>query len=199
MPIAPFTVVNLVAGAVRVSISDYLAHTPRPAPGDHHHVVARRSFGPIIREPTLSNSLAVLRNTGCGLDSDLAGFAAAVAAKEEAALVAAARGNLRVLTWNIHRGIGSHGLYDLLPIAHLVAQHDPDIIALQEVNSRGYENTSGAPIKLLAKSLGEHVAAEAHDCGSRRSLWPCTHQPLATAAAEAPRYLRAASRTAMRH
>jgi len=72
--------------------------------------------------------------------------------------VAAAGGNLRVLTWNIHRGIGSHGLYDLVPIAHLVAQHDPDIIALQEVDSRGYENTSGAPIKLLAESLGEHVA-----------------------------------------
>lgn len=70
----------------------------------------------------------------------------------------AGKGNLRILTWNIHRGIGNHGVYDLLPIARLVAGHNPDIVALQEVDSRGQDKSANTPIRLLSESLGEHVA-----------------------------------------
>jgi len=46
-------------------------------------------------------------------------------------------GVIRVLTWNIHRGVDRRGRYDLRPIVQLVRRHDPDIVALQEIDSRG--------------------------------------------------------------
>jgi endonuclease/exonuclease/phosphatase family metal-dependent hydrolase len=63
---------------------------------------------------------------------------------------------IRLLTWNIHAGIGPDGRYDLDRIIALIRRHAPDIIALQEVDSRGHGVTS--PFALLATALGSHVA-----------------------------------------
>ena len=68
-----------------------------------------------------------------------------------------AAGVVRVLTWNIHRGVGRDGRYDLLPVVELVRRHDPDIVALQEIDSRGTD-LPAAPLALLTQSLGSHVA-----------------------------------------
>ncbi len=58
VPIAPFTVVNLVAGAVRVSITDYLVGTLLGLlPGIIIMSLLGDHLGRIIREPTLSDSL----------------------------------------------------------------------------------------------------------------------------------------------
>ena len=64
---------------------------------------------------------------------------------------------LRVLSWNIHGGMGPDRRYDLARIANLVASHDPDVIALQEVDSRG-RSGSQAPVCELKEALGEHAA-----------------------------------------
>jgi len=69
-----------------------------------------------------------------------------------------AAGVVRVLTWNIHRGIGRDGRYDLRPVVELVRRHDPDIVALQEIDSRGSVDLPVAPLAFLAQSLGSHVA-----------------------------------------
>jgi endonuclease/exonuclease/phosphatase family metal-dependent hydrolase len=69
-----------------------------------------------------------------------------------------AAGVVRVLTWNIHRGVGRDGRYDLLPVVELVRRHDPDIVALQEIDSRGSTDLPAAPLALLTQSLGSHVA-----------------------------------------
>lgn len=63
---------------------------------------------------------------------------------------------IRVLTWNVHAGIGPDGRYDLPRIAALVRRHQPDIVALQEVDSRGRGEVS--PFVYLAQALGSHAA-----------------------------------------
>ncbi|MFN3398985.1 MAG: endonuclease/exonuclease/phosphatase family protein [Ferrovibrio sp.] len=62
---------------------------------------------------------------------------------------------VRVLTWNVHAGIGPDGVYDLPRIAALVRRHEPDIVALQEIDSRGRGSDAFA---YMAKALGSHAA-----------------------------------------
>ena len=64
---------------------------------------------------------------------------------------------LRVLSWNIHGGIGPDRRYDLGRIVDLVARHDPDVIAFQEIDSRGRAGEN-APLAVLCEALGEHAA-----------------------------------------
>jgi endonuclease/exonuclease/phosphatase family metal-dependent hydrolase len=63
---------------------------------------------------------------------------------------------IRVMTWNIHGARTMFGKPDLSRIIGHVRGHGPDIIALQEVDSR----RCGDPLafETLAKSLGEHRA-----------------------------------------
>lgn len=63
---------------------------------------------------------------------------------------------VRVLTWNVHAGIGPDGRYDLPRIVALVRRHQPDIVALQELDSRGRGETS--PFQYLSQALGSHAA-----------------------------------------
>lgn len=41
---------------------------------------------------------------------------------------------LRVLTWNIHHGVGEDGKLDLARIAKTITDHHPDVVLLQEVD-----------------------------------------------------------------
>ena len=68
-----------------------------------------------------------------------------------------ARKHARILTWNIHRGIGLDLRYDLDRIIAAIQPHDPDIVALQEVDSRGHEPTA-LPLNKLKQVLGSHAA-----------------------------------------
>jgi endonuclease/exonuclease/phosphatase family metal-dependent hydrolase len=43
---------------------------------------------------------------------------------------------VRVMTWNIHGGVGPDGHRDLGRVVELVRRHSPDVVALQEVDSR---------------------------------------------------------------
>ncbi len=63
----------------------------------------------------------------------------------------------RILTWNIHRAIGTDLRYDLDRIIEAIRPHDPDIVALQEVDSRGKDQTN-LPLVALKKVLGSHAA-----------------------------------------
>jgi endonuclease/exonuclease/phosphatase family metal-dependent hydrolase len=63
----------------------------------------------------------------------------------------------RILTWNIHKGIGADRRYDLGRIIDLARRHEPDIVALQEVDSRGRDPTN-LPLAALKLALGSHAA-----------------------------------------
>lgn len=67
------------------------------------------------------------------------------------------RKHARILTWNIHRAIGLDLRYDLDRIIAAIQPHDPDIVALQEVDSRGHEPTA-LPLNKLKQVLGSHAA-----------------------------------------
>lgn len=56
---------------------------------------------------------------------------------------------LRVMTWNIHGGVGPDGRFDLDRIAALIARHRPDVLALQEVDTRGRGVDCLAPLQGL--------------------------------------------------
>lgn len=78
---------------------------------------------------------------------------------ESDSAAAAARRPIRLMTWNIHGGLGPDGRFDLARVVHIIRAHDPDIIALQEVDSRGRGNGPDSPFTFLASALGIHAAA----------------------------------------
>lgn len=46
------------------------------------------------------------------------------------------RSPFRLMSYNIHNGIGTDGVYDLQRIADVIADVDPDVVALQEVDDQ---------------------------------------------------------------
>ncbi len=43
---------------------------------------------------------------------------------------------VRVMTWNVHGALGRNRDFDIARVMHLVRSHQPDIVALQEIDSR---------------------------------------------------------------
>jgi endonuclease/exonuclease/phosphatase family metal-dependent hydrolase len=64
------------------------------------------------------------------------------------------------MTWNIHGGMGPDGQHDLDRVLALVRLADPDILALQEVDSRKNQGDEH-PLALLKRVLGHHGVAAA--------------------------------------
>ena len=65
---------------------------------------------------------------------------------------------VRIMTWNIHGGVGPDGRRDLERITELIKGHDPDIIALQEVDSRPRRHKPQPVFEAFAAALGSHCA-----------------------------------------
>jgi endonuclease/exonuclease/phosphatase family metal-dependent hydrolase len=62
---------------------------------------------------------------------------------------------VRVLTWNIHGALGRNRRFDLARVVDLIDRWDPQVVALQEVDSRR-DKTGENPFELLQRELGEH-------------------------------------------
>lgn len=75
---------------------------------------------------------------------------------------------LRVMSYNIHHGEGTDGVFDLERIAAVIEAQDPDLVALQEVD-RGTNRASGVDqAAVLSRLTGMHHAygaAMAYDGG----------------------------------
>jgi endonuclease/exonuclease/phosphatase family metal-dependent hydrolase len=67
---------------------------------------------------------------------------------------------MRLMTWNIHGGLGSDWRWDLKRIVEVVERHAPDIVALQEVDSRRTARAKFASpaFEYLAGAIGAHSA-----------------------------------------
>ena len=63
---------------------------------------------------------------------------------------------LRVMTWNIHGGIGPDRQFSLARITETIDRHNPDIVALQEVDSRRGTIGGRSPFELLREAVGDH-------------------------------------------
>lgn len=66
---------------------------------------------------------------------------------------------VRLMTWNIHGGIGPDRRFDLERIAAIIHRHDPDIVALQEIDTRGRGVDSLGPLKALHEDSGHWTEA----------------------------------------
>ncbi len=63
---------------------------------------------------------------------------------------------LRVLTWNIHRGVGIDFRHDIQRIVNVLDKIDADIVALQEVDLRAKSAQSIDLLKILKKQAGDY-------------------------------------------
>jgi endonuclease/exonuclease/phosphatase family metal-dependent hydrolase len=86
---------------------------------------------------------------------------------------------LRCMTWNVHRGIGPDGEYDFQRVVAVIERHGPDIIALQELDTRGVEDLEKQPLSILSKAFGLHaveartiIAPDGHYGHALLSRWP---------------------------
>jgi endonuclease/exonuclease/phosphatase family metal-dependent hydrolase len=62
----------------------------------------------------------------------------------------------RVMTWNIHGGVGPDGRFDLTRIVDTIERHRPDVLALQEVDSRRTLAPARSAFSVLREAVGEH-------------------------------------------
>lgn len=95
-----------------------------------------------------------------------------------------ARAALRFMTWNVHRGIGPDGEYDFQRIVAVIERHAPDVIALQELDTRGIEDLEKQPLSILSKAFGWHaveartiIAPDGHYGHALLSRWPIVADP----------------------
>lgn len=67
-----------------------------------------------------------------------------------------ADGTARVMTWNVHGTLGLNPRFDLARVIALVKRWQPDVIALQEVDSRRKTPDGQNPFMALREALGNH-------------------------------------------
>ncbi|HEX2216772.1 MAG TPA: endonuclease/exonuclease/phosphatase family protein [Xanthobacteraceae bacterium] len=65
-------------------------------------------------------------------------------------------GTVRVATWNIRGGVGLDRRFDLERIVRTIKRAQPDVIALQEVDSRRGTPDHEHPFLFLRRAFGEH-------------------------------------------
>lgn len=65
---------------------------------------------------------------------------------------------IRVLSYNIHHGVGLDGKLDLKRIAEVIRKEKPDFVALQEVDNMAGRSGKVDQAAVLAKMLGMHHA-----------------------------------------
>lgn len=63
---------------------------------------------------------------------------------------------IRVMTWNIHGAVGRNPRFDLARVVDLIGTWQPDVVALQEVDSRRKLPGGGNPFLVLQEQLGVH-------------------------------------------
>jgi endonuclease/exonuclease/phosphatase family metal-dependent hydrolase len=64
---------------------------------------------------------------------------------------------MRLMTWNIHGALGRNPRFDLARVVEYVQKHNPDIVALQEIDSRRARAAGmGDPFDVLREALGTY-------------------------------------------
>ncbi len=61
---------------------------------------------------------------------------------------------VRLMTWNIHGALGRNPRFDLARVLELIRGHDPDLLALQEIDSR--RGGANDPFEVIRHELGSH-------------------------------------------
>jgi endonuclease/exonuclease/phosphatase family metal-dependent hydrolase len=64
------------------------------------------------------------------------------------------RGQITVMSYNIHHGAGTDGKYDLKRISEIIRRHSPDIVCLNEVDFQTERTNGDEQARQLAADLG---------------------------------------------
>ncbi len=64
---------------------------------------------------------------------------------------------ITIMSYNIHHGEGTDGVFDLQRIADLILEHEPDVVALQEVDVGTYRSSRVDQARRLADLTGMEV------------------------------------------
>lgn len=88
---------------------------------------------------------------------------------------------LRIVTWNVHGCVGRDGRYNPERVARQIEALQPDIAALQEVDSRRHFEPGEDPFDILARRVGNHgryapaiTTDQGHYGQLLASRWPLT-------------------------
>ena len=88
---------------------------------------------------------------------------------------------MRIMTWNVHGTFTLNPKFDVDGVCSIIRHWSPDVVALQEVDSRGRADD---PFALLAKAVGDHsvdarsIVTEDGDYGQvLLSRWPFAEPP----------------------
>ena len=88
---------------------------------------------------------------------------------------------IRIMTWNVHGTFSLNPDFDLEGVCSIIEKWSPDVVALQEVDSRGRKDDVFAR---LADAVGEHrvearsiVAEDGHYGQVLLSRWPFAGEP----------------------
>ena len=89
---------------------------------------------------------------------------------------------VRVMTWNIHGALGRNARFDLVRVVELIRSWQPDVVALQEIDSRRRDSAVGDPFDFLQQGLGDHgIGAKSIQTADGEygqmliSRWPLKH------------------------
>jgi endonuclease/exonuclease/phosphatase family metal-dependent hydrolase len=63
---------------------------------------------------------------------------------------------VRCMTWNIHGALGRNPRFNLARVVEFIKRHEPDVIALQEIDSRRPGMGEDNPFVVLQDALGSH-------------------------------------------
>ena len=61
---------------------------------------------------------------------------------------------LKIMTYNIHYGIGKDGKYNIDRIIEVIAAEDPDVVTLQEVDNKAVRTRGDNQPRIIAEALG---------------------------------------------
>ncbi len=93
--------------------------------------------------------------------------------------------HVRIATWNVHGCIGADGRHDPERTARVIRAIDPDILALQEVDSRRRRAEEPDAFTFLQQSVGGHTVeartlstVDGHYGQTLASRWPMSHQEI---------------------
>lgn len=78
---------------------------------------------------------------------------------------------LRVLTYNVHKCVGTDRALDVARIAEVVRHYDPDVVCLQEVLWTPTSNGTKPQPQLLAEALGTRYGAVGLNCRRRVGVY----------------------------
>jgi endonuclease/exonuclease/phosphatase family metal-dependent hydrolase/uncharacterized membrane protein YdjX (TVP38/TMEM64 family) len=181
VPVAPFSLVNVLAGASQLRLGDFLigdgvGHGTRDC---HHGFAGRADRG--LRQKRLVVERGAARPHHPAVDCRVSRGSIRGDVEERTPHMME---TIRIMTWNVHGTFNLNPDFDLEGVCSIIDKWSPDVVALQEIDSRRRKDDV---FVRLANAVGEHrvearsIVTEDGDYGQvLLSRWPFAGTPEVT-------------------